>query len=301
MRIVVAIDGSPTSRQAADLVASLAWPSGTSVTLLTAYQSPSTWLPETALATGDWLTGTEAALRRDADVALSTLADSLEGRGWSIDRRVVRGRGASAILAAADELEADLVVLGSRGHGRIASMLLGSVSAEVAERAPCSVLVARAPRVQRLVIATDGSDCSAVIPDVLARWAAFTGLEATALSVTPVDSPAFELMVSLYTLGSESLAPQREELRARYQEHAAEMAQRLSAIGIPARPEVRNGDAAHEIIAAASEAHADLVVTGSRCLHGVDRWLLGSVARDVLVHTAASTLIIRPKRVPGAV
>ena len=71
------------------------------------------------------------------------------------------------------------------------------------------------------------------------------------------------------------------------------MAARLSEKGIPAQAEVRTGDEAQEIITAAAERHVDLIVTGSRCLHGLDRWLLGSVARNVLLHSGASVLIVR--------
>jgi nucleotide-binding universal stress UspA family protein len=300
MRIVLAIDGSPSSDQAARLVASLPWPSGTSIALLTVYEIPTAWLTEAVITTDDWLSGTERALRREADARMSTVAEAFEGRDVAIERHVVRGRAATAILATAAELGADVIVVGSRGHGPITSMLLGSVSAEVAAQAPCSVLVVRSDHVGRLLVGADGSDCAAIIPDVLADWATFTGLPATAVSVTPVDSPGFELLMGLYTLGSESMASQREDLQQRHRHHAEAMAERLSAIGIPARPEVRNGDPAHEIVAAATDSQADLVVTGSRCLHGVDRWLLGSVARDVLLHTAASVLIIRQKGLPTA-
>jgi nucleotide-binding universal stress UspA family protein len=106
-------------------------------------------------------------------------------------------------------------------------------------------------------------------------------------------------MVSLYTLGSESMEAQHAELRERHAQAAAAMATRLSEIGISAGPKVRSGDAANEIIAAAAETHADLVITGSRCLHGLDRWLLGSVARNVLLHTAASVLIVRQNAAPS--
>ena len=232
-------------------------------------------------------------MRREADATLARLAAPFSGRDWSVDRRVVRGRAPGVIVEAAADMAADLIVLGSRGHGPIASMLLGSVSAEVVERASCSVLVARGSGVSRLLVATDGSPCAELIPDVLATWGAFEGLPAIALSVAPVDSPAFELMVSLYTLGSLSLEPYRQELRERHQGHASAMATRLSEKGIPAKAEVRTGDAAHEIIAAAAERQVDLVVTGSRCLHGLDRWLLGSVARNVLLHAGVSVLIVR--------
>lgn len=293
MRILLALDGSASSVEARNLVASLPWQRGTSITLLTAYDIPTAWLGDTATAGGDWLGAAEDGLRRNAETELERLAEPLAGRGWSVDRRVARGRAASVILTTAEQLAADLVVVGSRGHGPIASMLLGSVSAEVADQARCAVLVARGPSVARLLVATDGSECAAIIPDVLGDMAALAGLPAVALSVTPVDSPAFELMVSLYTLGSEPLEAQRGELRGRYQSHAAAMAERLSANGIPAQPELRSGDAAHEILAVAKARGVDLVVTGSRCLHGLDRWLLGSVARNVLLLAPTSVLIVR--------
>jgi nucleotide-binding universal stress UspA family protein len=71
------------------------------------------------------------------------------------------------------------------------------------------------------------------------------------------------------------------------------MAARLSDIGIPATAHVRTGDVAHEILDAASDHGADLVITGSRGLGALDRLLLGSVARNVLTHFDGSVLIMR--------
>ena len=130
-------------------------------------------------------------MRSEADATLVRLAAPFSGHDWSVDRHVVRGRASSAIVEAAADMAADLIVLGSRGHGPIASMLLGSVSAEVVERAGCSVLVARGSSASRVLVATDGSPCAELIPDVMATWGAFKGLPAIALSVTPVDSLAF--------------------------------------------------------------------------------------------------------------
>jgi nucleotide-binding universal stress UspA family protein len=50
---------------------------------------------------------------------------------------------------------------------------------------------------------------------------------------------------------------------------------------------------AHEILHAARDHGADLVITGSRGLGALDRLLLGSVARNVLTHFAGSVLIMR--------
>jgi nucleotide-binding universal stress UspA family protein len=148
-----------------------------------------------------------------------------------------------------------------------------------------------------LLVAADDSECSAIIPDVLADWGAFQDLPAVAVSVAPVDSPVFKLMVSLYTLGEDPLRQQQQELVERHREHAAMMSRRLAERGIQAQADVREGDAADEILKAAAEREADLIVTGSRCLHGLDRWLLGSVARNVLLHAHCSVLIVRRKGV----
>jgi nucleotide-binding universal stress UspA family protein len=102
-------------------------------------------------------------------------------------------------------------------------------------------------------------------------------------------------LISLYTFGEQPLERQREELRTKFRDVAAQMAQRLLGLGMSAKAEMRSGDAADEIVTAAAEHGADLIVTGSRCLHGLDQWLLGSVARNVVLHAHASVLVIRDK------
>jgi nucleotide-binding universal stress UspA family protein len=66
-------------------------------------------------------------------------------REQGVEARLVMSSGnpAEAISKLADELDADLVVIGSRGRGRVAGTLLGSVSKGVLDRAHCPVLVVR--------------------------------------------------------------------------------------------------------------------------------------------------------------
>ena len=59
-----------------------------------------------------------------------------------------------------------------------------------------------------------------------------------------------------------------------------------------AEPERRTGDAAAEILTAATEWQADLVVVGSRGQTGLTRILLGSVARNVVHGSTASVLVV---------
>ena len=153
---------------------------------LMAYDIPGTWFGDLLAPRGEPAEA-EKSVYRGAAATLDRLAEPLDGRDWSIDRRVVRGRTPNAIVEAATDLAADLIVVGSRGHGPLASMLLGSVSAEVVERATCSVLVARGSGVSRLLVATDGSPCAELVPEVLATWGAFNGLPTIALSVAEAD------------------------------------------------------------------------------------------------------------------
>lgn len=59
----------------------------------------------------------------------------------SVEIQLIEGPPAPAILRVAVEDHCDMIVLGSRGHGQLAGMLLGSVSSAVAQRASCPVLI----------------------------------------------------------------------------------------------------------------------------------------------------------------
>ena len=292
MRILLALDGSDSSIQARDLVAGLPWPEGTAIHLVTAYEVPIDWTSGAGAGMA-WVGDVEDALRDEAAAELERLAAPLAGRGWQVERQVIRGRPAGAIIDAAHTLEADLIAIGSRGRGPLTSMLLGSVSAEVVDHASRSVLVARGERVSRLLVATDGSDVARAIPDLLGTWGVFRGVAAEAFSVAPSPERTFELVADLYTLGNYDFAEDRQRLLDRHRQFAEHMAQRLAELGIPATSTVLAGDAAHEIIAAARRRGVDLIVTGTRGLHGVERVILGSVARNVLLHAPCSVLIVR--------
>ncbi|HVM24090.1 MAG TPA: universal stress protein [Candidatus Limnocylindrales bacterium] len=292
MKILLAIDGSACSIVARDLVGSLRWPPATEVVLLGAYDVPIDWTGGVG-STMDWVGDIEDATREVLEQQLDELAVPLAEAGLATTRLVVKGRTASVIVDVAREQRADLVVTGSRGRGPLRSMLLGSVAAEVAGDAPCPVLVARSPAVSRLLVATDGSPAALAIPDRLAAWGVFAGQPAEAVAVSIPDGPIFETAVSLYTLGDKRLASRRQELRATYERDAEEMAARLTESGMPAVAHLRAGDPAHEILAVAEERGADLIVTGTRGLGGIDRLLLGSVARNVLTHARCSVLVMR--------
>lgn len=73
---------------------------------------------------------------------LDTICKS-EGLSEQVVRRVELGNPAERLTAVSDEEAAELLVVGSRGRGRLASAILGSVSAQVVRRARCPVTVLR--------------------------------------------------------------------------------------------------------------------------------------------------------------
>jgi nucleotide-binding universal stress UspA family protein len=141
-RIVVGVDGSEHAAAAlrfaveearwrkATLVAVHAWSYVPLAPIQTGYDTME--LPPTFVA--DDLEREEQAARTLLDEALSSVPAGIE-----LERHVVGGPADDAILDQA--AGAALIVVGSHGHGRLASALLGSVSSRVIEHAPCPVVV----------------------------------------------------------------------------------------------------------------------------------------------------------------
>ena len=121
MRVVLAYDGSAGATEAVALAAAIPWPSDTILRVVSVIE------PFTLSTPGVWDRG--AALAPELDTAITEYAhetmrevvERLGATGRSVEGRVLRGRAASAIIDAAVEFRADLVIVGSRGHGTIAS------------------------------------------------------------------------------------------------------------------------------------------------------------------------------------
>ena len=85
--------------------------------------------------------------RRDAGALVASTAAQLRAAGFTTSTSVRDGDPRQAILIAARDWRADLVVMGSHGKKGVDRLLLGSVSDSVARHAPCSVEIVRsAPR-----------------------------------------------------------------------------------------------------------------------------------------------------------
>jgi nucleotide-binding universal stress UspA family protein len=110
---------------------------------------------------------------------------------------------------------------------------------------------------------------------------------------TIIDHPwTTGIAPTMYGQVPDAYAVEPRESKAQHQRIAADAAKRLRESGRRAHSEMRDGDAALEIIAVAEEQGADLIVLGSRGRTGLARLLLGSVARNVLSGSTASVLVV---------
>jgi nucleotide-binding universal stress UspA family protein len=298
MRLMLAYDGSPGAQAARDLLAHLPLPAGSAITVVTVLEKGADLYgsPEFGTAPHDAVEA-EALLLADLQAMLGEASRAPRAADRRVDTRVVRGRPGSALVDEAQALQPDLVVVGSRGHGPVATMLLGSVSAELVDHAPCPVLVARHPSVHRLVIGADGSTSAERAIATLRRWPIFAGLRATVVTVAP---PAMGWSAGVSrTFYSEWREPAPDRIHDR-QQRTEFIGQRavaeLQGAGITASVVVREGDAADQLIRAATAEGADLIVVGSRGLSTLPRLVMGSVARKVLLHAPQSVLIVREPR-----
>ncbi len=290
MRLLVATDFSSYAETAHALVKGMALPAGSQVRLVYAIEPITT---VALFAPSALLTITDAA-EAEARAQVRASAKALERDGIEVTNVVGYGRAADVVIDECAAFVPDLLVVGSRGRGGIATSVLGSVSAELVDRAPCPVLVARRPTLDRIVLAEDGSAIAAVGARVIADMPPLAKRPVHVVSV--VDVP-FPIMVADPTGTSVAVEAYRAyeasmpTLRASHAAFARERAQALEMLGIQATSEQREGDAASELIAAAQEHQADCIVVGSRGQTGLRRLVLGSVARGVLLHAPCSVLI----------
>ena len=137
-RVVVGSDGSPGSIRALAWAGNEAREHGAKLHVVTAYTVPA---PPLAVGYGAPPWREEDEWREDAAAILhQTLREALgEDPGVEIAAEVVAGSPAKALIDASEQ--ADLLVVGTRGHGGFAGMLLGSVSQHLAAHAACTVAV----------------------------------------------------------------------------------------------------------------------------------------------------------------
>ena len=139
--IVVGVDGSKSSRAALSWAYDEATHHGASLTVISTWHPPA--LPMTPPYGSIPPEGYVSQPKRDALDLLQKLVADLEERNPPVDVRTAVEEGNPSEVLIERSKEADLMVVGSRGHGGFAGMLLGSVSQHLVAHAECPVVIVR--------------------------------------------------------------------------------------------------------------------------------------------------------------
>ena len=137
--ILVPVDGSDHALRALDVACDLAQKYGATLRLVHAY--PAIFADSTM---GGADIGPLIARRTEVgEAVLARAREHVKDRAAGITTELREAPDAEAILEEADAHHCDLIVMGTRGLGRLAGLLLGSVSQKVVQHAKCPVLLVR--------------------------------------------------------------------------------------------------------------------------------------------------------------
>lgn len=294
MKVLLALDASSGSHHVIEEVVRRPWRAGTTFLVLSVVDLPR-WKGMPMLI-------------EDAKVAARSAVNGATAEigalGCEISTEVAIGFPKKVIPDFAKDWNAELVMVGSRGHGTLARLLLGSVAQAVVRSANCSVEIVRLAnhpvtesRMIKILLATDGSDSSAkAVSSVADRlWPA--GSELKIISVREL------LVLENQVTASPSCPVYPESLLDEIMGDACKRAESavseargsLSSSGLHVVEgcETPVGDPRAILLDEASAWGADLIVLGSRGRHGFDRMLLGSVSESIAMHAHCSVEVVR--------
>lgn len=137
-KLLLAVDGSEHALHAARMAADLARTmKSTELRIVVAYESIPPYLGEPNLQYAI------DARMKDAQLVLDKAVKVVGKIPGEVHTEVLEGSAADAIIDVATTRKSDAIVMGSRGLGRLAGLLLGSTSQKVVSHAPCPVLIVR--------------------------------------------------------------------------------------------------------------------------------------------------------------
>lgn len=288
LKILLAVDGSQDAEAAVNLLSRITWPVGTLIHVLTSTPEPGSWVDSLVdlqsevgqkfshLYQQSWF-GTKPLTRQ--------AANSLHTNNIVVKTEIWQGSPISVILERAMELAAHLIVVGAKRFNAPSRALLGSTTARITNNpyVNYSILVARpSAQMQPLSVIL-------VIDNMFEAWPAVEFLCALSLSnwarVTIVHVAqeragvlAGDVAVAGYA-SSSSMPLLRQDAEA----EVANVLSRLHACGAQGWSSFRCGNLTDEILSAAQEQEADLIVIGASADILLTQQVVATVPCSVLV------------------
>jgi nucleotide-binding universal stress UspA family protein len=297
--LLVAFD-SPTSTAAVELLTHITWPAKTSIHILTGVPgylpqmepSGETRSPlEEEVELTRWR---EWAVAKSLTTQLTTL---LRAHNLVVDTEICEGPLAEVVLEHSTALLANLLIIGTTGPGGPEAGGMGVVVQKLLDEATCPVLVVR-PTVQvrplSLILAVDDSPAAWRAVEflrtlTLANWAKVTVLHVIETKAENLAEPS-----PAERPPPAGRPPLARQLAFGYPDTCATRVVRyLHNEGVQGRETIRFGQPTVEILGAAGEREAALIVMGAYSRTGSAPCRLGSVVQKVVEEASCSVLVVR--------
>lgn len=214
---------------------------------------------------------------------------------WDVTARALVGSPACELISKSDELESDLVVVGSNGRSAIERVFLGSVSQKILAESRCSVRVARrrahsSGHGLRVMLAFDGSDFAvrAAFAVAAREWP-----DGTVFRIVTADDDVFSRpevsLIDRVPAGKKD-TPAAKEWIARVLEKPAAI---FREAGLDFTQTVRWGEARGVLLNEAEDWAADSIFVGARGMGRFKRFLIGSVSSALAARARCSVEVVR--------
>ena len=286
MKVLLAIDTSKTSH-VVQMAASRPWPADTMFCVISVID----------MRHWEGLPALIEDAKHEAESVVKRATNELAKTGHRVFSEIREGSPKEIITGQAKQWSADLVMVGSHGLGLATRFLLGSVAQAVLRTAPCSVEIVRKElpsRGARILLATDGSEVSAKAVSEIAKrpWPEKSEVRiVSAVRLLTTDVPS---LTSSFQTPMPNVVDEVTRLgKSRAEQAVAQARKALTPSGLEISAATPLGDPRPVILDEAETWAADLIVLGSHGLHGIDRFLLGSVAESVATHAACSVEVVR--------
>ena len=302
-RLLVPLDFSGLSRQALGCAVPLARKYRAKISLVHVVQPP---VVMDALPGGSaYLSVNSDELLKAAKAYLAELAAQLVPKELLDQTVVVEGNPAFEVISTAESLQADLIVLSTKGRSGLKRVFLGSTAERIVRHAHCSVLTVRrqpdAPEKpvyperlpwRRILVPLDFSFSSLHALRVAAVLADQSNARLTLLNVVEPNPYAAGLEGGPLVIPGDVFARNAKTQLPR-------IAQRFVPSSVRVTNLVGYGRAANVIADTAEEKEVDLIVVSTHGHTGLERLLLGSTAEHVVRHAHCPVFIVRPARHPA--
>jgi len=289
LRPLAATDLSPPSRRAAQRAAMLAREHGGRMALVHVLEKDA--MVELRRLLGQSDVALQARMHEQALEALAQMARELRAPdGLDVVTNLVEGSVLTTIVAQAQALEANLLVVGARGAGFMRHWLLGATAERLLRKTPYPILVVKQPPHQpyrRVLVPIDFSDGSAQV----IRLARTLGPQAQLILLHACELP-FEGKMRFAGIEEKTIQQHRATLQREALEQLQCLADDTQLAPTDWRPLVVHGNPSGCILEQEEVQSADLIVLGKHGMGMTEELLLGSVTKHVLGQASVDVLVV---------